>query len=75
MEDKIRKLCQEILAATDDKEQIQMLRELRRELRRHVEALRARLARYPIVERRDRVFTPTAEIPPLQVARKGGAGI
>jgi len=72
MEDKIRKLCQEILATTDDEEQIQKLRELRRELRRHVEALRTRLAGYPIVERRDRYYTPTAEIPPPENARKDG---
>jgi hypothetical protein len=70
-EDKIRKLCQGLLAATDDEDQIQKLRELRHELRRYVEALRAHLARFPIVERRDRDHTSVVEMPLPQDVRKG----
>jgi len=42
----------------DDEEQIQKLRELRRELRRHVEALRTRLAGYPLWNGATRYYTP-----------------
>ncbi len=52
MEDKIRKLCSEMLAATDDREQMRVLGELRRELHLHIERLRARLATYPMAQER-----------------------
>ena len=49
MEDRIRTLCREIVAARDDKEQVQRLAELRR----------ARLVEYPIViERRQQNGIP-----------------
>jgi hypothetical protein len=64
MEDKIRRLCSELLAATGDSEQIRKLGELRRELHLHIEQLRARLATYPVAQER-RVLNG---IPPPDVA-------
>jgi hypothetical protein len=53
MEDKIRKLSQQLLTATSDQEMTWILAELRLALRQHVERLRARVASYPVmVERR-----------------------
>jgi len=52
MEDKIRRLCSEILAATDDGQQMRKLGELRHELHLHIERLRARFATYPIAQER-----------------------
>lgn len=64
MEDKIRRLCSELLAATDDSQQIRKLGELRRELHLHIAQLRARLATYPVAQER-RVLNG---IPPPDVA-------
>src|SRR3984893_16701277 len=51
LEDKIRRLCTQVLATDQEDE----LREMLGELRRHNENLRARLANYPfVVERRTR---------------------
>jgi hypothetical protein len=52
MEDKIRRLCSEILAATDDSQQMRKLGELRHELHLHIERLRARFATYPVAQER-----------------------
>ena len=52
MEDHIRRLCEELLAASDDRVQIQKVGELRLELQLHVQRLRARLSKYPIAEER-----------------------
>ena len=52
MEDKIRRLCSELAAATEHNEQIAKLGELRRELQLHMQRLRARLATYPIAQER-----------------------
>ncbi|HEY3974948.1 MAG TPA: hypothetical protein VGM18_18220 [Candidatus Sulfotelmatobacter sp.] len=53
MEDKIRKLCAELLATTEDEEVRPILVELRDALHEHVERLRERFASYPFfVERR-----------------------
>ena len=52
MEDKIRRLCTELSDATDHAEQVAKLGELRRELRLHIQGLRARLSSYPIAEER-----------------------
>ena len=60
MEDKIRKLSQQLLTATTDEEMTWILAELRVALRQHVERLRARMASYPImVERRN--YPPSEE--------------
>ena len=64
MEDKIRRLCSELSAATDHNEQVAKLGELRRELQLHIRSLRARLASYPIAEER-RVLNGT---PPRDIA-------
>jgi hypothetical protein len=62
MEDKIRRLCSELLAA-DEQEFSSILVELRDALREHIARLRARFATYPlIIERRVRDGTqPTSE--------------
>ena len=53
MEDKIRRLCAELLAATDDEEVRPIVVELRDALHQHIERLRERFASYPVfVERR-----------------------
>ena len=55
MEDKIRRLCTQILATDKDEELRPMLVELRDALHRHIEGIRARLGNYPfVVERRVR---------------------
>jgi Mg2+ and Co2+ transporter CorA len=67
IEDRIRRLCQQLLAAKDDPEQIGRLGELRRELHLHIERLRATVAQYPlVVERRNRSVTD--ETPSLEKA-------
>jgi regulator of replication initiation timing len=59
MEDRIRKLCSQILAATKDEEIEPLLVELREALRLHIESLRRRLGSYPfLVERRQRSHFP-----------------
>jgi hypothetical protein len=61
MEDRIRKLCSQILATKKDEEIEPLLVELRGALRQHIERLRRRLVSYPfLVERRQR-----SQIPPL----------
>jgi len=63
VEDKIRKLSAQLLAAEVDEELRPMLVELREALHQHIERLRARLADYPIVvERRVRNGIPPAGI-------------
>ena len=62
MEDEIRKLCEELLASTDDDQQIQKLAQLRAALHLHIERLRIRAADYPIVlERRQQAAIPSVE--------------
>jgi|HubBroStandDraft_2_1064218.scaffolds.fasta_scaffold53105_2 hypothetical protein len=59
MEDRIRRLCSEILATTKDEEVELLLVELREALRQHIERLRGRLSSYPfLVERRQRNYIP-----------------
>jgi hypothetical protein len=63
VEDKIRKLSAQLLAAEEDEELRSMLVELREALHQHIERLRARLADYPIVvERRVRNGIPPSGI-------------
>jgi hypothetical protein len=70
VEDKIRSLSQQLLAAEEDKELGPMLVELREALHQHIEHLRASLAGYPIVvERRVRNGTP----PPVITAPRDWA--
>jgi hypothetical protein len=54
MEDKIRRLCTQLIAAKDDEEEFRtILVELRNTLHQNIERLRARFAAYPfVVERR-----------------------
>jgi hypothetical protein len=51
-EDKIRKLSELLLEATDDQEMARTLTELRVALRQHIDRLRARMASYPIMVKR-----------------------
>lgn len=63
MEDRIRKLCSELLAKRGDEEFGPILVELREALHQHIEILRKRFGAYPFfVERRSRNdFLPPAE--------------
>jgi hypothetical protein len=55
MEDKIRRLCLDLLATTGDEEVGPILSELREALHQHVKMLRERASAYPFfVERRAR---------------------
>jgi hypothetical protein len=76
MEDKIRGLCTQLLAAKDDEEEFRtILVELREALRQHIESIRARFATYPfVIERRIRNATPAtseltwpAKVPDFQI--------
>jgi len=76
MEDKIRRLCTQLLAAKDDEEEFRsILVELREALHQHIERLRARFATYPfVIERRVRNGAPAtsglqwlAEAPDFQM--------
>ena len=71
MEDNIRRLSQELLAASDDGTQIQKVGELRHELQLYIQHLRARLSTFPIVqERRVRDGIPPPDIPVAARASK-----
>jgi hypothetical protein len=64
MEDKIRKLCQEIVDTKDDGILVERLVELRAVLHQHVESLRERVAEYPVSnERRSRPDTDDTPSP------------
>ncbi|MFZ0276987.1 MAG: hypothetical protein WA899_02825 [Candidatus Sulfotelmatobacter sp.] len=55
MEDRIRRLCSQLLAAEGDEESGPILIELREALHQHIERLRERFGAYPfLVERRAR---------------------
>jgi hypothetical protein len=55
MEDRIRRLCSQLLAAKGDEESGAILIELREALHKHIEHLRERFRAYPfLVERRAR---------------------
>ena len=63
VEDKIRRLSEQLLAAEEDKELGPMLVELREALHQYIQCLRTRLANYPIViERRVRNGIPPSSI-------------
>jgi hypothetical protein len=63
VEDKIRRLSQQLLAAEKDKELRPMVVELREALHQHIQRLRARFADYPIVvERRVRNGIPPPDM-------------
>lgn len=51
-EDKIRELCSQLFATNEDEVHASILVELQRVLHQHIEALRARVAEYPVIERR-----------------------
>jgi hypothetical protein len=66
MEDKIRKLCKELLAGKDDDQQIQKLAELRAALRLHTERLRTRVADHIVVERRRQAAIRPRKVPAIK---------
>jgi len=69
VEDKIRRLSEQLLAAEEDKEFGPMLVELREALHQYIQRLRTRLADYPIiVERRVRNGIPPSGMTTLQDA-------
>jgi hypothetical protein len=69
VEDKIRRLSAQLLAAEEDEKLGPMLVELREALHQHIEHLRASLAGYPIVvERRVRNGIPPPSITTSQNA-------
>lgn len=60
MEDRIRRLCSQLLAAEGDEELRPILIELREALHQHIERLRERFGAYPfLVERRARTDIST----------------
>lgn len=62
MEDRIRRLCAELLAKNGDEEVRPIIVELRHALHVHIERMRERFGTYPfLVERRAR-----KDIPPVQ---------
>jgi hypothetical protein len=70
MEDKIRRLCLELLAKTSDEEVGPILNELREALRQHIKILRERFSAYPFfVERRARNGVSA----PNEPGQEGGA--
>jgi hypothetical protein len=72
MEDKIRRLCRQLIAAEDDQEEFRsILVDLRDALHQHIERLRTHFATYPfVIERRVRNGIPaTSELPWLAEAQ------
>lgn len=70
MEDRIRRLCTQLLAVKDDEEIGPTATELRDALHQHIARLRKRFAGYPLmVERRVQSGIP----PPDRPAREGAA--
>lgn len=60
LEDRIRRLCSELLTKKDDEEVGPILVELRHALHQHIERLRERFGTYPLlVERRARNDIPS----------------
>ncbi len=59
-EDKIRELCNRLFALEDEKAHALLAVELQALLHQHIEQLRARVAAYPVIERRARIVTPPA---------------
>lgn len=72
MEDRIRKLCSELLGKKGDEEFGPLVVELREALHQHIESLRERFSAYPVfVERRSRNdFPPPTEPAPEDPAKK-----
>jgi hypothetical protein len=70
MEDKIRRLCAQLLTKKNDEELIATLVELRDALHEHIECLRQRFAQYPlVVERRVRNSPPLANLASHKTAK------
>lgn len=66
LEDRIRKLCSEVLAKKGDEEFGPIIVELREALHQHIESLRERFGGYPVlVERRARkdISPPNKPVP------------
>jgi hypothetical protein len=81
MEDRIRKLCAQILVTEDDNQLTAIVIELRDSLRQHIQRLRMHLADYPlVVERRGQREVLLPDIPntiretaSLSVTLQGGS--
>lgn len=65
MEDKIRILCAQLLAASDDHEGLTLIVALRDELHQHIERLRAKLVHYPVSTERRRFSSAEVGLPTL----------
>jgi hypothetical protein len=62
MEDRIRKLCAEVIAESDPERARELSRELRMELHDFIAELRARVSSYPVVaDRRAQTGVPPPE--------------
>jgi len=76
-EDKIRELCNRLFALEDETAHALLAVELQALLHRHIEQLRARVAAYPVIERRVRIVAPpavsVAALPEAALPEKGTA--
>ena len=76
MEDRIRGLCKQILAAKDDEQIGSITLELRAALRQHIACLRERAADYPLMlERRVRDGLPPPDPPAPELEEAGPISI
>jgi len=65
MEDRIRKLCAEVIAESDSEKARELGQQLRAELHDFIGGLRARVSSYPVIEeRRVQSGVPPPEKPP-----------
>ena len=76
-EDRIRELCNRLFALEDEKAHALLAVELQALLHQHIEQLRARVAAYPVIERRARIATSpavsTAALPEAALPEKDTA--
>lgn len=67
-EDRIRELCSQLFATKDDAAHASILVDLRKALHQHIEQLRARVAEFPVVERRVRTGISSPKPPAQELA-------
>jgi hypothetical protein len=66
VEDRVRKLCSQLLDSKDDSEIKPIVVELREVLHQHIKSLRVHLSDYPrVIERRSRNGPPPDAVVPL----------